>query len=167
MMTQSVMGGILQTIFQLPPGFIVVKQGNWWNPQDKTNSGTWIAYLIRNARPSTIAMEQNNGDGTYQRYVNMIGDLELQFVGEDAERLAQSTSMWSSRPDINQLFDDNSAQIAYGDLGSYEVSQFTQAGLNNNLAYNVRCKIQWANMIRVSTTLVTVAPSISGNVTTN
>ena len=166
-MTQDTIGTILQTIFQLPTGFIVPKQGNWYNPQDETNSGTWLAYLIRNGKPSAYPSEQNNGDGTYQRFVPMIGDLELQFVGPDAESLAQSCSLWMIRPDIHALFDADYAQLAYEDFGHYEVSNFTQSGLNGVLAYNVRGKIQWANMILVSSTLITVAPNISGNLTVN
>ena len=167
MMTQDTVGTILQTIFQLPAGFIVPKQGNWWDPQDITNSGTWIAYLIRNGKPLAYPSEQNNGDGTYQRFVPMMGDLEFQFVGPDAESLAQSCSLWMVRSDIHALFDAQYAQLAYADFGSYEVSNFTQQGLNGVLAYNVRGKIQWANMIQVSSTLITVVDVISGNVTVN
>ena len=162
MMTQTTLGTILQTIFQLPPGFIVPKQGNWWNPQDITNSGTWIAYLIRNGKPVAYPSMQDNGDGTYQEFVPMIGDLELQFVGPDAESLAQSCALWMVRSDIHALFDANYAQLAFEDFGHFEVSNFTQQGLNGVLAYNVSGKIQWANMIQVSSTLITVVPTISG-----
>jgi len=162
MMTQGTIGTILQTIFQLPTGFIVPKQGNWFNPQDLTNSGTWIAYLIRNGKPMAYPSNQDNGDGTYQELVPMMGDLELQFVGPDAEYLAQSVALWTTRPDIHALFDANYAQLAYEDFGQYEVSNFAQNGLNSVLAYNVRGKIQWANMIQVSSTLITVAPPIPG-----
>lgn len=167
MMNQTTIGNILKTIFQLPAGYTVPKQGNWFNPQDITNSGTWLAYLIRNAKPVAYPYTQDNGDGTYERTVPMIGTLELQFVGPDAETLAQSCSLWVTRPDIVTLFDDNYAQLAYEDFGQYEVSNFTQAGLNNILAYNVRGKIQWANMIQVSSTLITVVDPIPGNVTVN
>ena len=165
MINQGTMGTILQTIFQLPDGFTVPKQGNWYNPQDLSNSGTWLAYLIRNAKPVAYPYDQDNGDGTYYRTVPMIGTLELQFVGPDAEALAQSCSLWLTRPDISALFDTNYSQIAYEDFGQYEVSNFTQNGLNNVLAYNVRGKIQWANMIQVSGTLITVVDPIDGNVT--
>jgi len=167
MMTQDTVGTILQTIFQLPTGFIVPKQGNWWNPQDITNSGTWIAYLFRPGKPIAYPSIQDNGDGTYQEFVPMMGTLELQFVGPDSEALAQSCALWMVRPDIHALFDANYGQLAYEDFGAIEVSNFTQQGLNGVLAYNVRGKIQWANMIQVSSTLITVVDVISGNVTVN
>lgn len=165
MITQNTLGTILQTIFQLPDGRIVPKQGNWWNPQDITNSGTWIAYIMRRPRPLAVPSVQEVGDGTIYRFVPMMGDLELQFVGPDAEALAQSVSLWTTRSDIHALFDTYHAQIAFSGLGAYEVSNFTQNGLNSILAFNVRLSIQWANMIQVSTTLVDTIQGLTGNVT--
>lgn len=167
MITQAVIGTILQEIFQLPTGRIVPKQGNWWNPQDITNSGTWLAYLLTRPRPVGTSFWQENDDTSPIMTVPFMGEIEMQFVGPDAERLAQSVSLWNLRPDIAKMFDDNQAQLAYSGMGAYEVSHFTQSGLNSILAYNVRLSIQWANMIQVSSTLVTEAPFISGDLTVN
>ncbi len=164
MMTQATMGTILQTIFQFPAGRIVPKQGNWFNPQDITNSGDWVAYLIRGGKPLAYPSTQDNGDGTYQRQVPMMGQLELQFVGPNAETLAQSVALWMTRPDIHALFDAQHAQLAFEDFGQYEVSNFAQNGLNSILAYNVRGRIQWANMIQVSSTIVDTVTGLNGNV---
>lgn len=166
MITQTTLGAILQSIFQLPKGRIIPKQGNWWNPQDQANSGTWIAYIIRHPRPNVRPQWQEGSTATTPiMTVSMIGTVELQIVGKDAEALAQSISTWTIRPDIHAIFDAYQAQIAYEGLGRYEISNFIQDGANSVLAFNVSFNIQWANMIQVSQTVVTQETLAGGNVT--
>ena len=163
MITQPVIKTILETIF---PGVSVVpKQGNWFNPQDIKNMGTWIAFLIRNVRPRSLPFWQTGNTDTTPILTNyMIGDLELQIVGSQAEAIAQSISLWPGRPDIMDLFDTNQAQVCYDGIGQYMVSTFVQDGLSSVLAYNVRLSIQWANMIQNVQPIVTTT-EITGTLT--
>lgn len=154
MITQDTVRTVLQAIFQVPIDRIVPKQGNWWNPQDITNTGTWVAFLITNGNPRVLPFDQqgtapvdNVGSQISTSYV--ISDITLQIVGPDAELLAMSIQHWLNREDVKALWDSHHAQLCAEGLGRYEVSTFTQEGLNGVLAYNSRFSLQWSNMFDV------------------
>lgn len=157
MITQTTLRTILKTIFQVDEKYIVPKQGNWWNPQDSLSSGTWIAYIVRNSSPTSTSFMQNGtapvaGVGSEIPTVYTLSDIELQIVGKDAEMLANSIQLWLTRPDIVDLFDTYHAQLCADGLGDWTTSTFTQEGLNSNVAFNTRFRVQWANMINISGT---------------
>lgn len=162
MITQSNIQTILSIIFVAPIDRVVPKQGNWYNPQDITNSGNWVAFIIRNARPRCKPYIQPGAIvNTVQQppilTTSMIGKLELQIVGPDAETLAQSVSLWLGRDDVISLWDTYQAQLCADGLGEYNTSNFIQDGDNSVLAYNVNINIQWSNMIQLSQTQLTTA----------
>jgi len=159
---------ILETLF--PNVTVVPKQGNWFNPQDRANFGTWIAYIIRNQRPTATAFSQKGdspvlGIGSEISTSYMIGDIELQIVGAKAEELAYAVAHWLNRSEIPQLFDTHYAQLCYQDLGRVVVSQFIQDGENSVLAYNVSFTLQWANMLNITYSKLDTAAPITGDLT--
>ena len=169
MITQTTLRTILKTIFQVDEKYIVPKQGNWWNPQDSLNSGTWIAYLIRNSSPTATAFMQTGtlptgGIGSELATSYTISDIELQIVGKDAEMIANSIQLWLTRPDIVDLFDSYHAQLCADGLGDWTASVFSQEGLNTNIAFNTRFRVQWANMINISGTKLDTV-NITGDLT--
>jgi hypothetical protein len=169
MMTQSLMKSDLATIFGVNTKCIVPKQGNWYNPQDKTNSGTWIAFIIREPRPRAWAYDQQGdapvaGVGSQISTVLVISKVELQIVGPDAEMIAYSVQHWLNRPNVVALFDGQQAQLCADGLGQIVVTNFDQDGRNGVLAYNVSFNLQWANMFKVQETQLTTT-SIGGSLT--
>jgi len=159
MITQTTLKTILETIF---PGVnVVLKQGNWFTPQDGLDKNTFIAYLIRNTSPTATAFMQKGtgpvaGAGTEVATSYVLSDVELQIVGKDSETLVNSIPLWLTRTDIIDLFDSYHAQLCADGLGDWTTSIFTQEGLNTNIAFNARFRVQWANMIDISGTQVTV-----------
>ncbi len=167
MINQTVLQTVLETI--LPNVTIVPKQGNWFNPQDQKNYGTWVAYILRNPHPTSTSFKQLGnapvlGSGSEISTNYFIGDVELQIVGEKAEDIAYGISLWLERSDIVALFDSHYAQLCYDGLGAIQVSQFSQDGLNGVLAYNVQFRLQWANMLDITYSKLDTA-SISGDLT--
>lgn len=177
MITHTTLQTILSTIFKVNAKYIVPKQGNWWNPQDADSKGTFIAYIIRRTAPSALAYSQLGDDpalippetvvktGSELSTSLVISDIELQIVGPDAEELALSIQHWLNRSDIVALFDSYNAQLCASGLGEYTVSSFSQEGLNANLAYNTRFRVQWANLMNVIETQLDVVTNMSGDLT--
>ena len=177
MITQTTLKTILTTAFGVDTKFIVPKQGNWWNPQDALNGGTFIAYIIRRTVPVALAYSQLGTDpvlippetiiktGSENSTALVISDVELQIVGSDAEELALSIQHWLNRSDINALFDTYNAQLCADGLGDFTVSAFSQEGLNTTFAYNTRFRVQWANMMNVIETQLGIVTNMSGSLT--
>ena len=170
MITQDIVRTVLQATFQVPIDRVVPKQGNWWSPQDITNSGTWVAFLLTNGNPRVLPFDQqgtapilNVGSQISTSYV--LSDITLQIVGPDAELLAMSIQHWLNRSDIVALWDSHQAQLCGDALGRYEVSSFTQDGLNGVLAYNSRFSLQWANMFDQVQNQLLTSQVITGNLT--
>jgi hypothetical protein len=177
-MTQDELRTILVNIFSSDPVndpqryIIVPKQGNWWNPQDRIASpgkpSTWIAFLLRNAQPRVLPYYQpdyeNVGFNSPISTVINRGKIELQFVGDEAESLAQSVQHWLNRFDVQTYFYDANAQLMADDLGRYEVSNFGQYGENSVLAYNTEVMIEFANNVQTNLTQITSA-IIGGTIT--
>jgi thiamine kinase-like enzyme len=78
--------------------------------------------------------------------VHKTAQLTLQFVGDQAEDLANSIAHWSHRQDVFDGFYQYDARV-YADSGDVIVSDFDQQGVNTVYAYNVRVRIVWADEI--------------------
>ena len=148
-LNQSSLRGILAQILSVDQKYIVPKQGNWWNPQEQGSAPvTWCAYMIRRNRPRTVptyvAESQLSGDVNYVR-VTKIADIDLQFVGTQAEELAQSVCLWTRRSDVQAQFATVQGAVmnCAGDaLSSY----FGQDGGNAVMAWNVSIQVLWESM---------------------
>lgn len=157
-MTQQNLRSILAQIYsadEMAPvtNIIVPKQGNWWNPQDyipnPDKPTTWIAFLMRDGTPRStpiyIQADQTEEAVSPISMVPNVSWVELQFVGDKAEELAQSLQHWSRMSKVVGLFMAEGAQLMAQDLGKYTVSSFYQDGLNSVLAYNAVFGLQWGN----------------------
>lgn len=169
MITQDTIRTCLQTIFNVPLNRIIPKQGNWYNPQDITNSGTWVAFLITNGSPRVLPFDQQGTEpalyvGSQISTSYVLSKVKLQIVGPDAEVLAMSIQHWLNRSDVVALFDSHYSQLCAAGLGEYEVSNFSQDALNGVIAYNSSFTLQWANMFDVVQNQL-LTGTITGNLT--
>ena len=148
-LNQSLLRGILARILSVDQSYIVPKQGNWYNPQDRDQLSTFIAYVLRSS-DSIVMPYYFNGALNPTSVALKKGVLELQFVGNSAEELADSVSHWIHRKDVQAEFKAVNAQLMATDFGNYQVSNFSQAGLNTVLAFNVSCPLQWISTIEAN-----------------
>lgn len=153
-LNQSTLRGILAAITSVDERFIVPKQGNWWNPQDRRGKpDTWCAYAIRGNRPRTLPYYLEEKEGTNSVVVEKIATIDLQFVGPQAEAMAQSVSAWPLRSDVQQQFKNVRGAIM-NDTYEARSSNFYQDGMNGVMAWNVTIKVLWNHVIDTDQTAI-------------
>lgn len=143
-LNQTTLRGILATILSVDENHVVPKQGNWWNPQSKTaNIETWVGYRIRNNKPRATPTYYELEEGKNSLCVLKLAEIELQFVGKDSERIAQSVSAWAVREDVKEEFAKVHGSIMYEDFTATS-SDFYQDGRNTVIAWNIpNLKVLW------------------------
>ena len=160
-LTQSFMQNFLSAAFNVPTGFIVPKQGNWFNPQDAapTNfqTDTWCAYKVGDGHPYQMPYFQPTLNGSAPiATTHMKSEVEIQLVGSQAEYMAQTIALWPLRTDLQALLWPSGMALSGSRLGEYIVSNFAQDGLNSVLAYNTSIVIQWLNEVQTQQTQLNV-----------
>jgi hypothetical protein len=157
-LTNSSLRTILSNIFGVDEDYIVPKQGNWFNPQSMLPTAekpkTWIAYKIVNNTPvtlpsyedDTIEVEEEDVDINIVK-VTKIASIDLQFVGNNAESLANGVSMWIKRSDVQAQFETVNGKLMANNM-DVVTSDFYQDGFNSVLAYNVRIQIAWVHTMQ-------------------
>ena len=144
-LNQKTLRGILAAILSVNEKYVVPKQGNWWNPQEQNGAPTnWCAYLIRSNRPRT-APGYISEKGVNYAVTQKMAKIELQFVGTDAEELAQSVSLWHLRGDVQEQFRSVQGAVMYCDADAVP-SIFAQDGTNTVLAWNTTVSVLWWSM---------------------
>lgn len=174
MITQANTRTIIATVFNVPLEYVIPRQGNWFNPQDKENLKykTWIAYTMDDETPRVLPfMQQGNlpnqsGVGSEISTSYDITRIRLQMVGKDAEILSKSVRHWLNNTTIINLFDSYKSQLLAQDLGRCTISNFIQDGLNSVIAYNVDFRVQYANMFEITETAA-ISATINGDLTVN
>lgn len=169
---QTTLRGILAAILSnsgtTNETYIVPKQGNWWNPQEAlVQPDTWCAYQIRSNKPVTAPWAEpgiKNLVRTNRYLVNKIAIIDLQFVGPQAETLAQSVAYWPSRVDVQKEFADVQGAVMYSDMEARS-SSFYQDGANNVLAWNVQVRVHWIQELFTSQGTITGA-TLGGTINT-
>lgn len=145
-LNQTTLRGILAQILSVDEKYIVPKQGNWWNPQEaNANIATWCAYMIRRNKPRTVAFYDEGSDkGTPVNgaATEKIATIDLQFVGEKAEKLANSVALWTLRGDVEEELKKVHGALMRRDMTA-ESSPFWQDGDNAVTAWNVTISILW------------------------
>lgn len=144
-LNQKTLRGILAQILSVDEKFVVPKQGNWYNPQEKTKIETWCAYLIKSnrAKTSPFFCKVKNKNCVC---VVKIATIELQFVGTQSEEIAQSVSNWTLREDVKNAFQKVQGSVMYS--GSEATSSvFSQEGNNTVLAWNVDFQVLWISVL--------------------
>jgi len=153
-LNQTTLRGILAAIFNVDQKYVVPKQGNWWNPQDKeANIANWCAYQIKRNRPRTVPFynegseTQNNATTAVNGVaVLKIAEIDLQFVGPQSEDLANSVAAWPFRSDVKEEFQKVHGAIMndeYDAISSY----FHQDGANTVMAWNVTIQVLWYSIL--------------------
>ncbi len=148
--------------------YVVPKQGNWHNPQDRgitpTTPDTWIAFQKQDSDPRIIPYYQYTEDGKIYSTVFKIARCQVQIVGAHAEEWAESIAHWMHRGDVQSLLDSMNAQLLGDDCGKIVVSPFNQDGLNAVLAYNTGFNIEWASTIEATEMGLVTGAEFSGEV---
>ena len=158
-LNQTTLRGILATILSADPEYIVPKQGNWWNPQEAAavRPHTWCAYQIRSNRPVTVpwfSPGKQNQTAANRALVNRIAIIDLQFVGPQAEDLADSVAFWPAREDVAAALAGVQGSMMNTDMEPRS-SVFYQDGGNTVLAWNTQIKVHWIQEMYTGQPLVT------------
>lgn len=148
-LNQTTLRGILAQVLSVDQAYVVPKQGNWWNPQEQANSpDTWCAYVIRSNVPRTAPYFSSNGD-TNRVCVNKIAEIDLQFVGPQAEDMAQGVAIWHLRNDVARALATVQGSIMYTDAETRS-NVFYQDGANTVLAWNAKIKVNWIQVLNTT-----------------
>jgi hypothetical protein len=147
----------LAAVLSVDPKYVVPKQGNWWNPQDKkANIANWCAYQIKRNRPRTLPFYQegkrvnNPATPVNSAAVLKIAEIDLQFVGPQSEALANSVAMWPLRTDVKSEFKKVHGAIMNDEYDAVS-STFHQEGGNTVTAWNVpNVKVLWYSITDTS-----------------
>lgn len=161
-LNQTNLRGILAKILSVDKSYIVPKQANWWNPQQNGAKKLWCAYRIKSNEPRTVPMYREI-DGKGCVCVLKLAKIELQFVGENSEEVAQSVAMWSLRSDVKEEFEKVHGSILYENLSAFS-TDFYQDGLNTVVAWNISdLRVLWDDIIDTNLSKIRDV-EISGNV---
>ncbi len=169
-LNQTTLRGILAAVLSVDPKYVVPKQGNWWNPQDKeANIANWCAYQIKRNRPRTLPFYQegkrvnNSATPVNSVAVLKIAEIDLQFVGPQSEALANSVAMWPLRTDVKKEFKKVHGAIMNDEYDAIS-STFHQEGGNTVMAWNVpNVKVLWYSITDTSQGRMP-ALSLEGNI---
>ena len=145
-LTQKTLRGILAHILSVDEKYVVPKQGNWWSPQENAvKPDTWCAYIIQSNVPRTAPFYVSDGK-INSVATEKIATVALQFVGMQAEEIAQSVAFWPLRSDVQKAFKAVRGAIM-NDATEAISSPFYQDGNNAVVAWNVTFKVLWYQLI--------------------
>jgi len=130
-MTTDEFRDFMVEIFKLPEERIVPLQGNWWNPQDLAEN--WIGFKLEAVKPKLKAFKRE-GDEIVSAHCEVRG--RLQFVGAQAEAMAQEFILWPERADVLAALEALGVQTIAEGFGQYTTTDFFQDGGNTVWAYN-------------------------------
>ena len=154
-LSQTTLRGILAQILSVNTAHVVPKQGNWYNPQDaNANIENWCGYRIKSNKPRTLPFYVEEKSKTNTVCVEKIADIELQFVGPNAEEIAQSVAMWPLRGDVKAQFKTVNGAIMPDDLTAVS-SIFVQDGANTVTAWNVGVRVLWYSKLDTTQNIIT------------
>lgn len=146
---QTSLRDFFTNIFNINKKYVVLKQGNWFNPQSmlptEEKPKTWVAYRIKTNTPRTkpILMSETIEDEIVYFYkTSKIAKIELQFVGTRAEEYANSVEYFPFRSDVDNELTDCEGVVM---LKNFEVitTDFYQDGKNDILSYITNFNIAW------------------------
>lgn len=144
-LNQKTLRGILAQILSVDEKFVVPKQGNWYNPQEKMKTSTWCAYQIKSNRPTTAPFYEQIENEVFV-CVPKVSTISLQFVGTQSEEIAQSVANWTLREDVKKAFQSVQGAIMYTSATAIS-SVFSQEGNNTVLAWNVDFQVLWISVL--------------------
>lgn len=156
-LNQTNLRGILARITSVDPKYIVPKEGRWWNPQDLRTGrpNTWCAYVIRRTTPITTPFYHSDDGVTQNAAIEEISTIDLQFVGPQAEAIANTVCFWPMRNDVKEAFKEVRGAILPGRLDAIS-AQFWQDGANNILSWNVTIRVLWFHFLATTIPKMTI-----------
>jgi hypothetical protein len=142
---------ILSNIYNIPIDFICLKQGNWYNPQAlEVKPMTWIGYKILRNQPISLPdyQEEEQEDDEYKNFneVTKIAELDLQFIGQESEALANGVSFWIRRQDVKDQLETVNGLLMAKDMTAWS-SDYYLPGDNTITAWNVKIFICWVQRV--------------------
>ena len=140
--------------------YIVPLQGNMFSPVNTGDYATWIGYTISSKKTTSSATNTEIADNLYRE---CIATITLTFIGPGAEDLATSLLFWSSRSDVQSIFDKYyKGQLNHKPI-TIKSSMYMQEGLNNTLCWSTQLEVTYNESINTSTLRLTkVDGDISG-----
>lgn len=165
---------VLAAIFDISADYVIPKVGIWFNPQSMlptaTKPLTWVAYKITSNTPAALPYFNDQIDVVDNANVRRnyaitpkIATIQLQFVGTQAEELANQVPLWIKRTDVITQFLTVQGKIMADDM-TVNATDFYQDGANNILAYNVNIRVAWKSML-LTTQQIVDEVEVDGDIT--
>jgi hypothetical protein len=127
--------------------FVVHRQGNLANAQQRYNSSAWFTYYTSMYEKKTVNPTTTDGIHT----ANVLFTLHLQCIGRRAEEFMLHTLFWDERTDIKQLLAELDCVLLETPRTIISTPYF-QDGANTILAYETVFKISCALTLDVRET---------------
>lgn len=140
--------------------YVVPLQGNWYNPSQEHKLDNWIGYVIDSCKTDVATANMMHDGRRYYRSCQT--SIHLAFIGEDAEKMAQSVLWWTVRSDIKDLIDKKYKGVVNNKEYEIYSSLYVEEGLNSTICWNVDVSLQH-NMMLDSENPVLKHADISGN----
>jgi hypothetical protein len=146
----------LSVIYDVDPQYIVLRQGNWYNPvSTEGKPKTWIGYRILKNKPIMLPYYKEEAfldEEENEYYANCLeivkqAEIDLQFIGDKAEELANNIHIWLNRQDVGDELDKYDGKLMANDLAVYSTDYFLD-GENTITAWNVKLNIVWIQKIK-------------------
>lgn len=135
MLNSTTLRTALKTIFGVDDKYLVsLDEGGYVPTYDKDDKvGTWIGYRILSKKPNVRTFTGSDIAGP-TKIKSIKVTFRISFIGPQAEELCDQTLLWDDRADVQQAFENASAQLNYIDRQqfSYPVKN---GGLNDNLCW--------------------------------
>lgn len=156
----------LSTIYGIDKKYIVLKQGNWYNPTSTTaKPKSWIGYrIIRNTpiglpfyRDDEVieTIEDEEVTNTYNfAVVVKIAEIDLQFIGTQSEYLANNVALWIIRDDVKTELQKFDGKIMAQGQDAFS-SEYALDGDNFITAWNTKIFVVWEQSTRTQQILFT------------
>lgn len=121
--------------------YVVHRQGNMANAQQRYNSSAWFTYYTSMYEKKTINPSLNQGENVHT--CNVVFLLNLQCIGKNAEDFMLSTLFWDEREDIRAMLDHLNCVLLETPRTVVSAPYF-QDGANTILSYETVFKISCA-----------------------
>lgn len=121
--------------------YVVHRQGNMANAQQRYNSSAWFTYYTSLYEKKTINPSLNQRENTHT--CNVVFLLNLQCIGKKAEDFMLSTLFWDEREDIRAMLDHLNCVLLETPRTVVSAPYF-QDGANTILSYETVFKISCA-----------------------
>lgn len=118
--------------------YIIPRKGNFLNPSLDCNAATfaifWIEKSIKRVTNFTIDVYNEETEDVTTHFATLLSSVNIQFVGKNAQKWANSTLFWDERLDVQDNFAEYHAQLLPSDRTIASIP-FQQDGYNGEMSY--------------------------------